>query len=236
MIKQAIEYIVGLGNKEVVDVNGKQFSTGQLHRLDQTPSVDAITVRSLSGMVDYIKSNFDHSKELMVHVESPTSVKVYDALDWDNRRQMFIQATAMLPQISFDRFQNTESFSIMLQSCFVPNEHRAMVLQVISSIVEDESVNTTDDGITQRVTAKVGVAQLGLTEIPNPVKLKPFRTFVEVTQPESEFILRVRKGPESALFEADGAAWELNAMRNIEEYLQNELKELVESGKVHVIA
>ena len=172
----------------------------------------------------------------MVHVESPTKVSVFDALDLDNSRQTYVVAKAMLPQIQFERFLESEKFNIMLQSCFVPNAHRELVLKVIGSIVEDATVQTKDDGVTQSVTAKTGVATVGNEKVPNPVLLKPFRTFVEVPQPESEFVLRVRKGPEAALFEADGAAWELNAMQNIKDYLQAELAELITTKRVVIVA
>lgn len=236
MIKEAIQYIVGMANNEMVKHDEKTYSTRQLHRLDKTPGVEPLTLRSLSGLVDYIKSNFDHERKMMVHVESPTLVRVFDALDNDNDRRSYVQSKAMLPNIQFDRYLTSEQFSIMLQSCFVETDHRQVVLKVVGSIVEDESVTTLDDGMTQKVAAKRGVATIGSTEVPNPVLLKPFRTFVEVTQPESAFILRIRKGPEAALYEADGAAWELNAMQNIKEYLDGELKELIESGTIVIVA
>jgi hypothetical protein len=56
--------------------------------------------------------------------------------------------------------------------------------------------------------------------IPNPVKLSPFRTFIEVEQPESLFVLRGRKGPQWALFEADGGLWKIKAIQNIKNWLE----------------
>jgi hypothetical protein len=46
----------------------------------------------------------------------------------------------------------------------------------------------------------------------------------------------MRKGPECALFEADGGAWKLAAMRNIKEYLEKALAPEIDTGKVIVIA
>lgn len=62
-------------------------------------------------------------------------------------------------------------------------------------------------------------------QIPNPVHLKPYRTFLEVDQPASDFIFRMRDnhGVDCAIFEADGGAWEMEAMQNIKSYLQKEL-------------
>lgn len=62
--------------------------------------------------------------------------------------------------------------------------------------------------------------------IPNPVVLKPYRTFLEVDQPESAFIFRMKEGHgvECAIFEADGGAWMMEAMQNIKAYLEKELE------------
>ena len=67
------------------------------------------------------------------------------------------------------------------------------------------------------------------------VKLKPYRTFSEVDQPESEFLLRLSEGARVALYEADGGAWTLQARRNVADYLRTALSELIESGNVIVV-
>ncbi|MDD3140742.1 MAG: hypothetical protein PHX08_17475 [Lachnospiraceae bacterium] len=81
----------------------------------------------------------------------------------------------------------------------------------------------------QRITIKTGITQVADDIIPNPVTLRPYRTFTEVTQPESQFIFRMKDGRECllcGLFEADGGAWNKVAMDNIKKYLSNELKEI----------
>ena len=105
------------------------------------------------------------------------------------------------------------------------------MLLKFSGTVKDESiVEYGDDGVTQKATVKTGITSVGDAIVPNPVKLQPFRTFIEVTQPESAFVFRMRqadgRGVECAIFEADGGAWKNAAMKSIKEYLQNELAEL----------
>lgn len=57
---------------------------------------------------------------------------------------------------------------------------------------------------------------------------KPYRTFLEVDQPVSEFIFRMKQdkydGVLCALFEADGGAWKMEATERIKKYLESELK------------
>lgn len=68
--------------------------------------------------------------------------------------------------------------------------------------------------------------------VPNPVTLRPYRTFLEVEQPESKFIFRIREGsdgqPMFKLVEADGGLWKYEAVDAIKKYLTENLpKELL---------
>lgn len=120
----------------------------------------------------------------------------------------------------------------MLQSTFVKNEDRDIVLRVIGNIRDEKVMEYGDNGISQAVTAKTGVATVENVAVPNPVLLAPYRTFTEIEQVESNFVFRMKDGPSAALFEADGAAWKNEATRRIKEYLDKELEGL----KVTVIA
>ncbi|MEB9817123.1 hypothetical protein P4K18_27225, partial [Bacillus cereus] len=116
------------------------------------------------------------------------------------------------------------------------NNHRDIVLQVVGTVVENDVKEIGDDGVSQAVTVKTGVASRGNAKVPNPVQLSPYRTFVEVEQPESKFVFRMREGARCGLFEADGGAWKLEAMNNIKEYLKEALAQEIESKKVFVLA
>jgi hypothetical protein len=235
MIKEALQYLIELGKPGVFYENGQAFSSQKLHLIEE-PTPEAIRVRSLSGLVDYLKSNFDEYERLMVHVSSPTLVSCFSQLNGDCKRSEYIKAEAMLPSFDFDRWYDTENFNIKLQSCFVKNEDRDIMLKVVGNIKEETVSTVGDDGVSQAVVAKTGVATVSNVKVPNPVVLKPYRTFIEVDQPESEFIFRMQSGPRCALFEADGGKWKLDAMNNIKKYLQQELKELIENGKIVIIA
>ena len=67
------------------------------------------------------------------------------------------------------------------------------------------------------------------------VRLRPFRTFLEVEQPESEFLLLVDADKGIGLFEADGGVWKLEAKRNIADYFASHLADLIDAGQVVVM-
>jgi hypothetical protein len=229
MIKQALEYLVSLKNNQLVEIDGKHYSTEKLNYippvLDQTPTVSPISISTLTGLVDYIKGKVDFlDKTLVVHIVSPTQVNVYSELKKDATRDSFISCKAWTPQITYERFLDVENFNIMIQSCFLQNEHSAAILKVVGNIVE-ENVNTIkDDGVSQSVIGKAGIAKIAEIPVPNPVVLCPFRTFAEVEQPESKFIFRMQSGPKAAIFEADGGIWRIYAMQNVKAYLTEKLQ------------
>jgi hypothetical protein len=118
---------------------------------------------------------------------------------------------------------------------FIPNEGTAYLLDLLSRMTDENSVSTKDNGVTQTVEARQGVALNALVEVKPRIQLQPFRTFLEVPQPESEFLLRVDPNEGIGFFEADGGVWKLEAKRNIADYFEKNLKDLIEAGKVVVM-
>lgn len=239
MLKEAMQFILDMARPATIKAeDGKLYTPLNLTRLDGEKDVESLRLTNLSGLVDYVKSHFDHEKQLLIHIESPTSVAVYDALDDKNDRRAYVRAKAMLPTIKLEQFLTREKFNIQLQACYVDNPGKAALLEAISTIVEDESIKQEDNGVTQTMTAKTGVTTREEKAIPNPVELKPYRTFIEVPQPESAFVFRIEKsnqGPACGLFEADGGAWEHNAMSGIKDYLDSHLAEELEAKSVYII-
>lgn len=196
-----------------------------------------ININTLSGLVNYIQSNIERIDEsLIVHIADETRIHLMGTLEIDGRRELLATANAIVPRFSFNSFMDTEEFNIALQSKFVPNEDRQILLQVVGNVSEENVKNTGDDGVSQAVTINQGVASKADVKVPNPVVLEPYRTFLEVEQPESQFIFRMKDGPRGAIFEADGGAWRNQAIVNIREYLKEQLSEEVESKRITILA
>lgn len=231
MTRDALQYVVGLKTAEVLDINGERYVDKDVYRVDNELRASTIQMNTLTSLVDYLKAGVDTMAEkMLVQVVSPTKVRVLSMLDADRKREELVDVEAMIPDFEYGRYMGNERFIIALQSKFIDNDDRALLLK-FSGTVKDESIaEYGDDGVTQKATVKTGITSVGDAIVPNPVKLQPFRTFIEVTQPESAFVFRMRqadgRGVECAIFEADGGAWKNAAMKSIKEYLQNELAEL----------
>lgn len=231
MIKQALEYIVGMRAPEVLEINGETYSDKRLERICHNPKAKAIELTTLTSLVEYIKAKIDTMDDKMIiHVSSPECVRLYSMLDLDRVREYLVEVHAQVPEFRYGRYMDHENFLIALQSKFIPNDDRELLLRFTGTVENGTVAQYGDDGVTQKATIKTGIASKGEAVVPNPVRLRPFRTFIEVEQPESAFVFRMRQdsddGVECAIFEADGGAWKNMAMKNIKDYLQFELNDL----------
>ncbi len=230
MLKEALQYIVGLSESKEYNINGNVYSDKPLHRIDPYyPKADSLKVRTLTSLLDYIKNTADIVEDSMiVAVESPTTVRLYSQMDDNRDREYLMVAEAFLPNFYFNQFIEQESFCIALQSKFIQNNDRDLLLKFAGTVESGTVAQYGDDGVTQKATIKTGLASKGEAILPNPVRLKPFRTFLEINQPESDFIFRMRegRGVECAIYEADGGAWQIEAMQRIKVYIQNALNDM----------
>lgn len=231
MTRDALQYVVGLKTAEVLDINGGKYVDKDVHRVDKELRASAIQMNTLTSLVDYLKAGVDSmADKMLVQVVSPTKVRVLSMLDADRKREELVDVEAMIPDFEYGRYMGNERFIIALQSKFINNDDRTLLLQFAGTVKDESIAQYGDDGVTQKATIKTGITSVGDAVVPNPVKLRPFRTFIEVEQPESAFVFRMRQaeehGVECAIFEADGGAWKNAAMKSIKEYLQYELAEL----------
>lgn len=234
MIKEALQYIVGLGKAEEHQIYGDTYSDKPLHRIDPYyPKAEAIVMHTLTSLVDYIKAHVDEMTEKMIiEVRSPEEVALCSQLDTNRDRETMAVVYARIPSFPFDSFIDQEKFCINLQSKFIddPETDRALILKFAGTVEAGTVAQYGDDGVTQKATVKTGIASKGEAIVPNPVKLRPYRTFLEVKQLKSEFIFRMKQdkydGINCAIFEADGGAWQMEATKAIKEYLQFGLSDL----------
>lgn len=218
------------------NAEGEAFTTIPTHRLPKEHAPDepgVLKVHSLQGLVDYIAANRDElvGAECMVHVVSPTCVRIVSKLQPRATRFTYLEAEALDHVKGWtEQWMSLETAIIGLQARFTGAGDRARVLRVLGNVTEKAEINVEDDGVSQHVTTRAGTT--GLKEespVPNPVMLAPYRTFSEVQQVQSPYLLRMRTGMNSgqqsqvALFAADGGAWELEAVQNVAAWLKDQV-------------
>lgn len=235
MIKEALQYLLSLRDVEQFQLNGHQYTNKQLVQVSEDePSI--FSTKTLASLVELIVKERNHERldDLIVHVESPTKVNVITTLRGDFGRYNLYSAVAELPRIALDNYMDLEAMNILLKSAFVSSDMRDKLVQILGNVKEEVVKTSSDDGISQSVVAKVGIGTVGNVKLPPVVSLAPYRTFLEIEQPEGEFLLRLKNGPLAALFEADGGAWKIDARKSIKQYFETALADLIEQGKVVV--
>lgn len=230
MLKAFVEKLLELKRPETVQVNNRDYSTINLDPVLE-PNFKDLQVYNLESLITYIKEDPDilKNKHKIINIISPTKILLQSSI-YGNFKQrdtyMIVDCRELLPDIYFERFMSIEQFIITLKSKFVMTEQLEQIVKIVGNISDETVTNYNDDGITQQVTARTGIARVGEVALPPKIELKPFRTFIEVEQPSSEFLLRANKRNgeiEFALFEADGGAWKNESISLIAQYLKDKL-------------
>lgn len=241
MVKDALEYIVGMKKPNITEIGGQTYSDKKLERISYEPHIEPFKLSTLDSLIKYIKSDLEVPvTPFFLHIVSEKSVKMLSTLDSDKHRECLAVVDAEVPRFEFGAYIPQENFCINLKTKFIQNEDRELLVSFAGNVEDKTVAEYGDDGISQKATVKTGVASKTETIVPSPVHLKPYRTFDEIDQPESDFIFRIKSdkfsGITCALFSADGGAWKTEAKQSIKEYLSNELSDLIEKGKIIILA
>lgn len=237
----AVESISGLADKPtVVTVDNRQHlvlkgeKAWERQNLDQ-PAVEpeALAVSTLSAFVDYCKANRDalDLEEMVVHILDHRRVALRGKLAglWSQRFCYVFASAPVVEGFTTGMYMALDKFVVMLLAHCVQSDARDALVKLFTNVKEESVRTSQDDGVSQVVTARNGVAIVSEAKVPNPTALAPFRTFANITQPESPFVLRVKQGEgdgvKAALFEGDGGAWKITATEAIRAYLKAELAE-----------
>lgn len=233
MFDSLIAAVQGAVKPYSIEFEGKPYSSHQLHLPPDEKSINPLKVSTLQSLVDYLTTDFDEGlPSLAIHVVSPRRVNLITKLDDQRTPRRDVVVCVELPSsqtFPFGKFMEQDEFVIFLISRFEDSGDRADLLKIIGCLSQDSSVKNMDDGVTTKTTVQSGVALREDVTV-NPIqRLAPYRTFSDISQPILNFLVRIRQGksgPEIALFEADGGAWEVQAVDSIARWLSVNLNEL----------
>lgn len=198
----------------------------ELAASDDTHYPECMYVNTLNAFINYILSGINNGEikdKLYINVLSPTKVVAETPVNEYGKRKKIVSAERYnLRSFIFGQYNSFEEFVVSLQSHFIASDERGQLLASLKSMTQSNEVHTEDNGVSQTVVAKSGAA-LGSVQVSPIWDLRPYRTFTEITQPNSLFLLRLRQqgdGAAFALYETDGGAWAITAMELIKEYLR----------------
>lgn len=244
LTREFLEKVEEMVQPQTLTEGIRTFVDKPMHMLvDEIAADTPLHTNSLSSVADYIKSNADFDAlasdgRKIIHVEDEKTVWLYTEMNSFKKRSVLLLASAWVSSFPFGQWLSLENFIISVQANFVTDEHRDELLSFVATVKQDTGVEQQDDGVTQKVTTRSGVSLSRTSKVPNPITLRPFRTFSEVEQPESAFVFRIKAeegcGVKAALFAADGDAWRHDAILKIRDYFQTHV--IAEDDSVIVLA
>ena len=239
MLKAAIETILKVAQPAFVQKNGEEFVVTYDGEITQIKTdleyPDTLTLNSLDALIKLVKTEASGA-ECPLYITVPSHVKVQcfgrpnADLRWHRQDYYVVHATDVpgweaVTKLPFDQA------AVALQTRFQESVDREYALRLLSQISTGAKVTYNDTGIATNVVTSKGVALQENSVIRPLVKLRPYRTFQEVVQPEGLFLIRIDERG-ITFTEADGGMWKLEARKTIAKYLTEGLQEWVDNGQV----
>lgn len=176
MLAKMIDKIVALKETKTFEIAGQTYADAPLTRIPpHVDRPDCISVSGLDGICKLIRTELAKiNTVIMVQAKSYKSVEVMTTYLPDFSRNILYRAEADVPGLRTG-FHSREVALIELRSLFIPNEGTAYLLDLLSRMTDENSVSTKDNGVTQTVEARQGVALNALVEVkpPHPAPAVP---------------------------------------------------------------
>lgn len=229
---------------DVTEIGGRTFTDKPIHRVNVDPDLPkALSFFSLAALVAYLKAD-PAVTDALIHVVTPMRVEAIGELEGVDKHLRRVLAVAECPignpiGFKFNDAMPMEALNIALQTCFEPGVGDVEELRVFcGSVASTSEVRVSDDSVSQEVNAKAGLVALSSVKVKNPWSLAPFRTFSEVQQPTSPFVLRFFKGengPRGGIFETGNAQWKTVAVTALAQWLRGALNGETDPAKWRVL-
>lgn len=225
MLKSFLEKIVEYvkAGEPVISVDDRKYFNvpGQKPAPVLEPKEPTAFFSTLTGLLGWANDQQEDKSECYFVVTKSNEVRLFSILHGAfQQRDTLAIASHVADRFSVGQFMPTEEFIIAALTRFAPNEELIDLLRILGN-VKDEAVRTqTDDGISQTVVAREGIATVGNVTLPNPVYLKPYCVFPEIDPPLVPLVFRGQKGPQWALFDTSNAQWEIEAKKRTVAFIE----------------
>lgn len=242
MIKEAIEKIQELCGPHLFAVDGQNYladqTGGYIQIKPDLDMVDRIHLSSLDALVQFVKTEAVKNHET-VYITIPDHKTVNCFTHPYTRLRMFREdlytANATdVPGWGEKVSLPFEEALIALRTRFQSTPDTDYALKLLSDITTGSKVTFNDNGIATSVVTKRGIDLQANAAIRPIISLRPYRTFQEVEQPESQFLIRINERA-ITFIEADGGMWKLAARNTVKAYLAKALEEEAAAGAVVVV-
>ena len=240
MLKEAIEKIQELCAPNLFQSGGRDYLADGGEYREIRPELDMIeeiSLSSLDALVQLVKTEAATREPVYITIPNHTTVQCFTHPKEDlrlRREYLYIAHATDVPGWNEKVSLPFEEALIALRTRFQTSQDTDYALKLLSDITTGSKVTFNDNGVATSVVTKRGIDLQSNTAIRPIIKLRPYRTFQEVAQPESQFLIRLSER-NITFIEADGGMWKLEARNTVKSYLENALKEEIEAKTVVVV-
>lgn len=228
MIREAIDKIQKMAGPTSYKIGAKTViydpTSENYDEFWDPEQIPTLKVFSLSGIVDYVKSNPDgfQKDNFFIHVAGAFNVQLLVPCNPnEGTRDVVVQGLMTKPSWT-GRF-SPEEFRINILSHFVDDPNRGFLLKETGTIKMEDETTISNDGISQKVSRKVGNHLIDRESLQNTYEVTPNFVFPEIGSDPIDIYVRLEDGPE---YQIGGIAlhkWELDLIDRIKGYFLAEL-------------
>ena len=242
MLAEAIDKIRELSRPFSYEMDGHTYmlnDDGSYYEIK--PDLNApecLNLSSLDAVITMVRTEaVKYATPIFISVPSATMVRVFSTTRTElreHRIDFYVAKATDVPGWESEMKLPFDKAAVALQTRFQDSDDREYCLQLLSNITTGAKVTYNDIGVATTVVTQKGISLQQNQTIKPLVKLRPYRTFQEVEQPEGLFLIRIDERG-ITFTEADGGMWRLTARKTVADYITEALMPEVEEGLVKVM-
>lgn len=245
MLKEFVQHIQETAKPQIVEIGGVTYIVNQDGNIKEVfPRAvlpDTLPLNSLDALVQLVKTEFPYRLEedrtaLYITIPDHLTVRCFGHPDCGQRavRPVYYEANATDVPGWDERVQLPfEEMQIALRTRFQETADTPYIQKLLTEISTGAKITFNDNGVATTVVTKKGIDLQNNETIRPIITLRPYRTFQEIDQPESVFLIRINERGISFI-EADGGMWKLKARETIKAFLEDKLANEINAGAVVV--
>lgn len=245
MLKELYDRIQETAQPQIVEIGGVTYLVSQNGEISEFyPKAilpDTLPLNSLDALVQLVKTEFSYRLEedrtaLYITIPDHLTVRCFGHPDYEQRavRPVYYEANATDVPGWDERVQLPfEEMQIALRTRFQETADTPYIQKLLTEISTGAKITFNDNGVATTVVTKKGIDLQNNETIRPIITLRPYRTFQEIDQPESVFLIRINERGISFI-EADGGMWKLKARETIKAFLEDKLANEINAGAVVV--
>lgn len=240
MLKAAIEKIEAMSHKpQLVECDGHHYWSDREGNLSEIvpeqPRPERITLNSLAALATFVREEaLTILPRVYITVPNHLTAECFGAPDETLRYERCCMYTAKAtdvpgwePKVQLP----FEEAIVALRTRFQAAQDSDYALRLLSNITTGGKITFNDNGVATSIITKKGIDLQGNEAIKPIIRLRPYRTFQEIEQPEGLFLIRVSERA-ITFIEADGGMWKLEARKSIYAFLAEALAKEISDGTV----